>query len=64
MEQISSEPLWFEVRLGAAVEEELLFELGDERDGSGRPNMDDLLRHWWPEVEVAVNYGWRASSAP
>jgi len=30
VEQISSEPLWFEVRLGAAVEEELLFELGVE----------------------------------
>ncbi len=25
--------------------------------------MPDLLKYWWPEIEVAVNYGWRAGTA-
>lgn len=62
MPDLPSEPLWFRVRLGPAAERQLSGEFGQERSGSGRPSMPDLLKYWWPEIEVAVNYGWRAGT--
>lgn len=62
MDEFASEPLWFLVRLGPAAEQHLSAMFDEERGASGRPSFSDLKKFWWPEIEVAVNYGWRAGA--